>query len=73
MGATPAPLDNMSKVFGNMGSNNTFESLASQSGGLSFSSLAQKSPEAEKPPVFSGYVHDTFFFQILLKTKVLTS
>lgn len=54
MGANPAPVDNMSKVFGNVGGNTTFETLATQSGGLTFSSLAQKSPEAEKPPVFSG-------------------
>ncbi|XP_076673706.1 nuclear pore complex protein Nup214 isoform X2 [Andrena cerasifolii] len=55
MGANPAPVDNnMSKVFGNVGGNTTFETLATQSGGLSFSSLAQKSPEAEKPPAFSG-------------------
>ncbi|XP_054007448.1 nuclear pore complex protein Nup214 [Hylaeus anthracinus] len=54
MGGSPAPMDNMSKVFGNVEAGNTFESLASQPGGLSFSSLAQKSPEAEKLQSFSG-------------------
>lgn len=46
--------NNMSKVFGNVEASYTFEFLASQSGGLSFSSLAQKSPEAEKPQSFTG-------------------
>ncbi|XP_015433648.1 PREDICTED: nuclear pore complex protein Nup214-like [Dufourea novaeangliae] len=55
MGGNASSMDNnMSKVFGSVGGNNTFETLASQTGGLSFSSLAQKSPEAEKPPTFSG-------------------
>lgn len=44
----------MPKVFGEV-TGNTFESLAGQSGGLSFGSLAQKSPEAEKP-AFTAYV-----------------
>ncbi|XP_032676311.1 nuclear pore complex protein Nup214-like isoform X3 [Odontomachus brunneus] len=39
----------MPKVFGDVAGSSTFESLANQSGGLSFGSLAQKSPEAEKP------------------------
>ncbi|XP_014468892.1 PREDICTED: nuclear pore complex protein Nup214-like isoform X2 [Dinoponera quadriceps] len=39
----------MPKVFGEVAGSSTFETLASQSGGLSFGSLAQKSPEAEKP------------------------
>ncbi|XP_011142327.1 nuclear pore complex protein Nup214 isoform X2 [Harpegnathos saltator] len=39
----------MPKVFGEVAGSSTFESLANQSGGLSFGSLAQKSPEAEKP------------------------
>ncbi|XP_076233490.1 nuclear pore complex protein Nup214 [Calliopsis andreniformis] len=55
MGGSPAPIDNnMSKVFGNVGGSTTFESLANQSGGLTFGNLAQKSPEAEKPPVFTS-------------------
>ncbi|XP_043254325.1 nuclear pore complex protein Nup214-like [Colletes gigas] len=54
LGGSPPPMDNTSKVFGSVGGSNTFESLASQPGGLSFSSLAQKSPEAEKPPAFTG-------------------
>nr|XP_033326444.1 nuclear pore complex protein Nup214 isoform X1 [Megalopta genalis] len=53
--SSPPPIDNnVSKVFGTVGGNSTFESLATQSGGLTFSSLAQKSPEAERPPSFSG-------------------
>ncbi|XP_029046237.2 nuclear pore complex protein Nup214 isoform X1 [Osmia bicornis bicornis] len=53
---TPAPVDSstMPKVFGNVDGSNTFESLASQSGGLSFSSLAQKNVEAPKSPVFTS-------------------
>lgn len=43
----------MSTVFGNTTGSSTFESLASQSGGLTFGSLAQKTSEPEKP-VFSG-------------------
>ncbi|CAL7947823.1 unnamed protein product [Xylocopa violacea] len=55
MGGNPAPIDNnMPKVFGSVSGSTTFESLASQSGGLSFSSLAQKSPEAPKSPVFTS-------------------
>ncbi|XP_076755407.1 nuclear pore complex protein Nup214 [Xylocopa sonorina] len=55
MGGNPAPIDNnMPKVFGSVSGSTTFESLASQSGGLSFSSLAQKSPEAPKTPVFTS-------------------
>ncbi|XP_078045494.1 nuclear pore complex protein Nup214 [Augochlora pura] len=54
MNSPPAIDNNASKVFGAVGGNSTFESLATQSGGLTFSSLAQKSPEAEKPPSFSG-------------------
>lgn len=59
MGGTPASVDStMPKVFGNVDGSNTFESLASQSGGLSFSSLAQKNVEAPKSPVFTRYVDD---------------
>lgn len=56
LGGTPAPIDNsMSKVFGSVTGSNTFESLANQTDGLSFSSLAQKSPETQKsPPVFNS-------------------
>ncbi|XP_047362065.1 nuclear pore complex protein Nup214-like [Vespa velutina] len=54
IGGSPSPLGNtMSTVFGNTTGSNTFESLASQSGGLTFGSLAQKTSEPEKP-VFSG-------------------
>lgn len=48
-------MENMSKVFGEVAGSSTFESLANQSGGLSFGSLAQKSPESEKP-AFTAYV-----------------
>lgn len=44
----------MDKVFGGGGGNNTFESLASQSGGLSFGSLAQKPAEPQPAPTFTG-------------------
>ncbi|KOX79380.1 hypothetical protein WN51_09218 [Melipona quadrifasciata] len=55
MGGSPAPIDNnMPKVFGNVGGSSTFESLANQSGGLSFSSLAQKSTDVPKSPVFTS-------------------
>ncbi|XP_076654538.1 nuclear pore complex protein Nup214 isoform X2 [Halictus rubicundus] len=54
MGSPTAMDNNMSKVFGAVSGNNTFESLATQPGGLTFSSLAQKSPEPDKPPSFSG-------------------
>lgn len=55
MGGSPAPIDNnMPKVFGNVsGGSSTFETLASQSGGLSFSSLAQKTTDVPKSPVFT--------------------
>ncbi|CAK9812723.1 Nuclear pore complex protein Nup214 [Anthophora quadrimaculata] len=54
MGGNPVPIDNnMPKVFGNVDGSSTFESLASQSGGLSFSSLAQKSVDTPKSPVFT--------------------
>lgn len=54
MGGSPAPIDNnMPKVFGNVNGSSTFESLANQSGGLSFSSLAQKSADTPKSPVFT--------------------
>lgn len=43
----------MPKVFGDVAGSSTFESLANQT--LSFGSLAQKSPEAEKP-AFTAYV-----------------
>ncbi|XP_017880713.1 nuclear pore complex protein Nup214 [Ceratina calcarata] len=55
LGGTPAPIDNnMSKVFGSVPGSNTFESLASQPDGLSFSSLAQKTAETQKSPVFNS-------------------
>jgi hypothetical protein len=38
------------KVFGS----STFEALGAQSGGLSFDSLAQKTPGSEKPQTFQG-------------------
>ncbi|RLU23140.1 hypothetical protein DMN91_005418 [Ooceraea biroi] len=47
-------MENMSKVFGEVAGNTTFESLANQSGGLSFGSLAQKNPELEKPSFTAG-------------------
>ncbi|KAK2586342.1 hypothetical protein KPH14_010634 [Odynerus spinipes] len=54
MGGSPSPLGNaMPTVFGSATGSNTFESLASQPDGLTFGSLAQKSPEPEKP-AFSG-------------------
>jgi len=48
-------MENMPKVFGEVAGSSTFESLANQSGGLSFGSLAQKNPEPEKP-TFTAYV-----------------
>jgi len=48
-------MENMPKVFGDVAGNSMFESLANQSGGLSFGSLAQKNPEPEKP-TFTAYV-----------------
>ncbi|XP_003699889.2 nuclear pore complex protein Nup214 [Megachile rotundata] len=55
IGGNPAPIDNtMPKVFESVDNSNTFESLASQSGGLTFSSLAQKNVEAPKSPVFTS-------------------
>ncbi|XP_011708359.1 PREDICTED: nuclear pore complex protein Nup214 isoform X1 [Wasmannia auropunctata] len=42
-------MENMPKVFGEVAGSSTFESLANQSGGLSFGSLAQKNSEPEKP------------------------
>ena len=65
MGGSPPPLSTspMQKVFGGSSGSNTFESLATQSGGLSFSSLAQGSPEKQqqqqqqqqqKPPEFAA-------------------
>nr|XP_050860025.1 nuclear pore complex protein Nup214 isoform X2 [Vespula vulgaris] len=54
IGGSPSPLgNNMPTVFGNTTGSSTFESLASQSGGLTFGSLAQKTSEPEKP-AFSG-------------------
>lgn len=54
MGGSPSPLGNsMPTVFGSATGSSTFESLASQPDGLTFGSLAQKSPEQEKP-AFSG-------------------
>ncbi|XP_001605944.1 nuclear pore complex protein Nup214 [Nasonia vitripennis] len=46
LGASTSP----SKVFGS----STFEALGAQSGGLSFGSLAQKTPEPQKPQAFQG-------------------
>lgn len=57
----------MPKVFGDVAGSSTFESLANQSGGLSFGSLAQKSPEAEKP-AFTAYVN----FCLLMNPKLLS-
>ena len=60
MGGSPPPLGTnpMQKVFGGSSGNNTFESLGTQSGNLSFSSLAQGSPEQQqqqqKPPEFAA-------------------
>jgi len=48
-------MENMPKLFGEVAGSSTFESLANQSGGLSFDSLAQKNPEPEKP-TFTAYV-----------------
>lgn len=48
-------MENMPKVFGEVAGSSRFESLANQSGGLSFGSLAQKNPEPEKP-TFTAYV-----------------
>ncbi|XP_072743654.1 uncharacterized protein Nup214 [Anoplolepis gracilipes] len=47
-------MENMPKLFGEVAGNSTFESLANQSGGLSFGSLAQKNPEPEKPTFTAG-------------------
>ncbi|XP_018310212.1 nuclear pore complex protein Nup214 [Mycetomoellerius zeteki] len=47
-------MENMPKVFGEVTGSSTFESLANQSGGLSFGSLAQKNPEPEKPTFTAG-------------------
>ncbi|XP_029158302.1 LOW QUALITY PROTEIN: nuclear pore complex protein Nup214 [Nylanderia fulva] len=47
-------MENMPKVFGEVSGSSTFESLANQSGGLSFGSLAQKNPEPEKPTFTAG-------------------
>ncbi|XP_012528800.2 nuclear pore complex protein Nup214 isoform X2 [Monomorium pharaonis] len=47
-------MENMPKVFGEVAGSSTFESLANQSGGLSFGSLAQKNPESEKPTFTAG-------------------
>ena len=44
----------MDKVFGNAAGNSSFESLANQTGGLSFGSLAQKTTEPQQAPAFSG-------------------
>ncbi|XP_017765339.1 PREDICTED: nuclear pore complex protein Nup214 [Eufriesea mexicana] len=55
LGGNSAPINNnMPELFGNIGGNNTFESLASQLGVPSFSSLAQKSVDAPKSPVFTS-------------------
>lgn len=51
----------MPKVFGDVTGNTTFESLASQTSGLSFGSLAQKSPEPEKT-TFTAYVTNLSLF-----------
>lgn len=48
-------MENMPKLFGDVAGSSTFETLANQSDGLSFGSLAQKSPEPEKP-TFTAYV-----------------
>ncbi|XP_012277239.1 nuclear pore complex protein Nup214 [Orussus abietinus] len=55
MGTSTSPLggNNMPNVFGATTGSTTFESLAGQSGGLTFGSLAQKTTEPEKPQ-FSG-------------------
>ncbi|XP_070169828.1 nuclear pore complex protein Nup214 [Polyergus mexicanus] len=47
-------MENMSKLFGEVAGSSTFESLANQSDGLSFGSLAQKNPEPEKPTFTAG-------------------
>ncbi|GAB1869348.1 Nuclear pore complex protein Nup214 [Camponotus japonicus] len=47
-------MENMPKLFGEVAGSSTFESLANQSGGLSFDSLAQKNPEPEKPTFTAG-------------------
>ena len=56
MTGSPPPLGpaSMHKVFGEPVGTSTFESLAGQNGGLSFGSLAETTPEPEKPPTFSG-------------------
>lgn len=51
----PAMENVMPKVFGEVAGSSIFESLGTQSDGLSFGSLAQKSPEQEKP-AFTAYV-----------------
>ncbi|KAM0728591.1 Nuclear pore complex protein Nup214 [Formica fusca] len=47
-------MENMPKLFGEVAGSSTFESLANQSDGLSFGSLAQKNPEPEKPAFTAG-------------------
>ncbi|XP_034934522.1 nuclear pore complex protein Nup214 [Chelonus insularis] len=56
-GTSSPPLSNTptDKVFGNVTGSNTFESLARQDTGLTFGSLAQKSPTAEKPSFSGGH------------------
>jgi len=63
-------MENMPKVFGEVTGSSTFESLANQSGGLSFGSLAQKNPEPEKP-TFTAYVvtFASINFQLIFKSK----
>lgn len=48
-------MENVPKLFGDVAGSSTFETLANQSDGLSFGSLAQKNPEPEKP-TFTAYV-----------------
>ncbi|XP_066588198.1 nuclear pore complex protein Nup214 isoform X2 [Prorops nasuta] len=55
MGGSPPPMgSNTPKVFGSTTGSTTFESLAGQTEGFSFGSLAQKTAEPEKPPSFGG-------------------
>ncbi|KOC66043.1 Nuclear pore complex protein Nup214 [Habropoda laboriosa] len=57
---SPVQIDNnMPNVFGSVSGSSTFESLASQSTDLSFSSLAQKSVDTPKSPVFTTSVKIT--------------
>ncbi|XP_050465636.1 nuclear pore complex protein Nup214 [Cataglyphis hispanica] len=47
-------MENVPKLFGDVAGSSTFETLANQSDGLSFGSLAQKNPEPEKPTFTAG-------------------